>query len=88
MPEGPSHAFVLYWQLWFYGWSISFLVPELTELARGNAQNTLSSAVWTLEKVTAGQSISNWTFFHFAFTGFFILLAIWLSGHFGWGFWR
>lgn len=83
----PSAFMSAYWACWSLGWFISFIIPELMALFSGHPENTLSDNIWRLEKLVPGQAIINWTFFHFAFTGMFILTALWLSGHFGWGLW-
>jgi hypothetical protein len=83
----PSHFVTLYWELWFFLSTLTFLVQELYQLFSGHPENTLSDNIWRLEKLVPGQAIMNWTFFHFAFTAMFIVLAIWLTGHFGWGLW-
>ena len=86
MPE-TSRAMTLYWEIWFLVSMTAFLVPELWALFSGHSENTLSENIWRAEKLIPGQGIVNWTFFHFAFTFGFSLLAVWLSGHFGWGWW-
>jgi hypothetical protein len=78
---------VLYWEAWALFTFASFMVPEMMALFTGNSQNTLSATVWHAEHLVAGQSIIDWTFFHFAFTGMLILTFLWLTGHFGFGLW-
>lgn len=76
-----------YWLVWFIGWFTSFAVPETIALAVGKPQDTLSAAIWRLEQFQQGQSVWRWTAPHFLFTGAFILLTVWLIGHFGWRLW-
>lgn len=83
-----SHrAMDIYWATWFAVSITFFLVPELLALFSGHPENTLSDAIWRMEAARTGQPIYQWTFAHFAFTGGFLLLAIWLTGHFGWRIW-
>lgn len=78
-----------YWLIWFIGWFTTFIVPELIAIARSRTQDTLSGAIWQLEQVKAGRDWPwQWTLAHILFTGAFIALAVWLTGHFGWGIWR
>jgi hypothetical protein len=79
----------LYWAVWFATAMVTFLVPELYAIFSGNDQNTLSFAVWALEGKTVGNPDPlTWNFAHAAFTSSFIILVVWLIGHFGWGIWR
>jgi hypothetical protein len=77
----------IYWLVWFLTSITFFLVPEFIAIFSGHVENTLSYSVWRMEKLIPGQSPTQWTFAHFAFIGFFTLLAVWLIGHFGWGDW-
>lgn len=78
-----------YWLWWsILAFPVTFLIPEAVALLRGRPQDTLSAAVWNLEKFQRGQHITAWTAAHLLFTGVFILLTVWLIGHFGWGLWR
>lgn len=74
-----------YWAIWFAAAFGTFIVPETIALIRNRTQDTLSGAIWAMEKLQPGQGITKWTFGHFAFTGVFLLAALWLAGHFGWG---
>lgn len=65
---------------WFLGWEIWGLITD--------RRRTLSAAVWALEDLKPGQSISGWTFAHLAFIGFLALLFVWLLGHFAFAWWR
>lgn len=76
-----------YWLIWFISSFTSFIVPESYELIRGNPGSTLSGTIWHMEKLQPGQGITTWTAAHFLFTLGFIILSVWLSGHFGWGIW-
>lgn len=84
MKTSAMHA---YWLVWFLASFTTFFIPEMVALATGNPQNTLSDAVWYFERLVPGQPIIDWTFWHFVFTFGFLVVAIWLSGHFGWGLW-
>lgn len=77
-----------YWFWWFTLTAVTFLGPEAWALMRRRPQDTLSAAIWRLEKLQPGQPVTGWTFAHFAFTGVFALLTLWLLGHFGAGWWR
>lgn len=78
-----------YWLWWFIvTFPVGFLIPEVTALARRRSQDTLSYAIWSMEKFQRGQHVAQWTAAHFLFIGVFILLTLWLIGHFGFGIWR
>lgn len=78
-----------YWLAWFIlTFPIGFLIPETIAIVRNRTQDTLSGAIWALEKLQPGQGITRWTAFHLLFTGVFVLLTLWLIGHFGFGWWR
>lgn len=78
-----------YWAIWFIvTFPIGFLVPEIVAIVRNRTQDTLSGAIWALEQLKPGQPITAWTAFHLLFTGVFLVLAVWLIFHFGWGIWR
>lgn len=76
-----------YWLIWFLVSFFAFLGPEVYALCT-NWRNTLSAAVWSLEKFRTGQPVVQWSAGHFLFTGAFALTFLWLLGHFGWGMWR
>lgn len=76
-----------YWLIWFITSFTTFIIPESYWLAKGISSNTLSGAIWQMEKLTPGQGITAWTAAHFLFTFGFIILCAWSSGHFGWGIW-
>lgn len=80
-------AIDIWWASWFASSIISFLIVELTALFSGHPENTLSDAIWRMERLVPGQPIQYWTFAHFAFTMGFAVLALWLTGHFGLGLW-
>ena len=78
-----------YWLWWFIiTIPVGFLIPETTALIRHRPRDTLSENVWRLERFIPHQAIGQWTAFHFLFTAVFIVLTMWLIGHFGWGIWR
>jgi hypothetical protein len=78
-----------YWLWWFLlTFPVGFLIPETIALVRNRTQDTLSGAIWNLEKLQPGQGITKWTAAHLLFTGVFVLVTAWLVGHFGWGLWR
>lgn len=78
-----------YWMWWFIlAFPVSFLIPEAIALMRGRPEDTLSAAVWRLEQLVPGQPPTGWSAFHILFTGTFIVVTLWLVGHFGWGIWR
>lgn len=76
-----------YWLIWFISSFTTFIVPESYWLARGVPGNTLSGAIWSMEKLTPGQPITAWTAAHFLFTLGFLVISLWLTGHFGWHIW-
>jgi hypothetical protein len=85
----PDHGWKLYWLWWFIiTFPMGFLIPETYALVTGNPKNTLSASVWNLEQLTPGQQIWQWDAAHMLFTSVFIVLTVWLIGHFGWGLWR
>lgn len=78
-----------YWAVWFIvTFPIGFLIPETIALVRRRTQDTLSGAVWALEKFQPDQGITKWTAFHLLFTAMFVVVTGWLIGHFGFGWWR
>jgi hypothetical protein len=78
-----------YWLWWFVtAFPVGFLVPEAAALMRGRPQDTLSAAIWSLEKFKRGQPVTGWSAFHLLFIGVLVVLTVWLVGHFGWGWWR
>lgn len=76
-----------YWTWYLAAASLLFAVREFRALATGHPEKTLSVYLWKKFDVVRGQSISKWSFKHFAFAGTFALAATWLIGHFGWGIW-
>jgi hypothetical protein len=78
-----------YWLWWFIvTFPLGFLVPEVVALARNKTGDTLSGAIWELEKFSPGQPIGHWTAFHLLFIGMLLVLFVWLLGHFAMGWWR
>lgn len=78
-----------YWLWWFViTFPLGFLIPETVALVRNRTQDTLSGAIWHMENLQPGQPITRWTAAHLLFTGVFVLLTLWLIGHFGFGWWR
>lgn len=78
-----------YWLGWFIVTiPLGFLVPETIALVRGRPQDTLSAAIWRWEQLEPGQPITGWTAAHLLFTGVFVVITLWLIGHFGFGWWR
>jgi hypothetical protein len=86
----PQPAMDRYWLIWFMLWFTTFIVPETWALATGHPERTLSAAIWRIEQLIPGQNQYpwQWTAGHFLFTGSFLVVAVWLGGHFGWGIWR
>lgn len=80
-------AWNLYWLIWFLASFTAFLGPEIYGLCT-DARRTLSETIWRMEDLHSGESFWSWSAAHYLFTGVFILVAIWLIGHFGWGIWR
>jgi hypothetical protein len=74
--------FSLYWA----GWILAFLVPELYWLAV-NSANTLSEEIWSIEGLNKAQpfDLPMWTSTHWAVAVTVWLLFLWLSLHFPFG---
>ncbi len=78
-----------YWLVWFIiAFPVGFLIPEVWALAKGRPEDTLSAAIWRMEQLVPGQPVWQWNAAHLLFTSTFIVLVVWLVGHFGWGLWR
>jgi hypothetical protein len=77
--------FSLYW----LGWIVAFLVPELYWLAV-NSANTLSEEVWSIEGLDMRQPFDfpMWTATHWTVALVVWLLFLWLSLHFPFGLFR
>jgi hypothetical protein len=75
--------FGLYW----LGWILAFLVPELYWLFNGSFGNTLSDEVWSLEALDKAQpfDFAMWTGTHWAIAVLVWLLFLWLSLHLPFG---
>lgn len=76
-----------YWLIWFLVAFAAFLGPEVYALCT-NWRNTLSESIWEAERFVPGQSLEKWNAFHFLFAGAFLLVSVWLFGHFIFGLWR
>ena len=74
--------FSLYW----LGWILAFLAPELYWLAV-NSANTLSEETWALENLNKAQPFDfpMWTATHWAVALVVWLLFLWLSLHLPFG---
>jgi hypothetical protein len=74
--------FSLYW----LGWIVAFLVPELYWLAV-NSANTLSEEVWSIEGLDKAQPFDfpMWTATHWGVALLVWGLFLWLSLHFPFG---
>ena len=74
--------FSLYW----LGWIIAFLIPELYWLAV-NSANTLSEEIWSIEGINMAQPFDfpMWTATHWAVALTVWALFLWLSLHFPFG---
>jgi hypothetical protein len=83
----PSHFAVVYWSTLLTVFFGGFFAYEITSIATGHPENTLSAYIWNWLGVMRGQPITQWSFAHFAFLGIFTLTAGWLIGHFGFGIW-
>lgn len=81
------NAWSTYWLLWFVLAFASFIVPELWAILTGHTENTLSAQVWNLESATTGSSIVSWTAIHWLLGGIFVVLFVWLIGHFVFRIW-
>ena len=78
-----------YWFWWFIiCFPVGFLIPEVIALIRKRTGDTLSGAVWQLEKFQPGQPVSQWTAFHWLFGCMLAVLFVWLFMHFTEGWWR
>lgn len=83
----PSHFAIVYWSILLTVFFGGFFAYEITSIATGHPENTLSAYIWNWLGVMRGQPITQWSFAHFAFLGIFTLTAGWLIGHFGFGIW-
>ena len=74
--------FSLYW----LGWILAFLIPELYWLAV-NSANTLSEEIWSIEGLNKAQPFDfpMWTATHWAVALLVWALFLWLSAHFPFG---
>jgi len=74
--------FSLYW----LGWILAFLIPELYWLAV-NSANTLSEEVWSIEGINMAQPFDfpMWTATHWTVALTVWVLFLWLSLHFPFG---
>lgn len=77
-----------YWPAWLLIVLAAFLGPEIYALVSGNAANTLSAWVWRTLKITAGESVSQWSALDFLTFGVWLVLIVWLSFHFWTGHFR
>lgn len=79
-----------YWIIWFATSITAFVVPEVWALASGRPQDTLSETIWRMEDLVPGHLGWPWMWSgaHILFGGGFLLLAVWLTGHFLLGIWR
>ena len=75
------NAWSWYWLFWFCGWFTAFIVPEVWALC-ADWHNTLSANVWKLEQYRSGQDVMHWSAGHTLFAGVWILMTVWLTGHF------
>lgn len=76
-----------YWEIWAAVTFLTFIGPEVFALVT-NWRNTLSAAIWDMERFRTGQPLYQWSAGHFLFGCAFLTIVIWLSGHFLFGFWR
>lgn len=75
-----------YWPIWAITFFALFIGPEVYALVT-NWRNTLSNWVWQTLRVTQGQHIGQWTALHLLVFGMFIVLNVWLLGHFFFHLW-
>lgn len=80
-------AWSIFWLIWLGASFGVFLVAEIFGLVT-DKNRTLSEAIWRWEKFDPAQPITHWTAFHFLFIGIFLVLVLWLCGHFAFGWWR
>lgn len=78
-----------YWLWWTVATFVAFIVPELWALASGHPERTLSAQVWRLEGILQRNApVVQWTAVHFLLGGMFVVVFVWLIGHFVAGIWR
>lgn len=83
-----SQAFATkYWTWWVILAFLTFIIPEVYSLVKKRPEGTLSGYVWRFEKFDPAHGLTVWTAGHLLFTGIFIVLCVWLIGHFGWRYW-
>lgn len=72
-----------YWAAWLGAVLVSFLWYEITALATGHPENTLSSWVWYHLKIRAGESITQWSAGDLLTFGVYVsVFVLWLPWHF------
>lgn len=83
-----SHAFRVYWLIWFVAWFlIGFLPVEIYCLVKRNG-GTLSESIWWLEGWRKGMTDGefdnpwDWSAGHALFGGALTLVLLWLIFHF------
>lgn len=72
-----------YWPCWMILVAVTFFPPEFYALAT-SWRNTYSNWVWTDLGVVPGQT---WTAVHVLVFGLWIVVGVWLTGHFFWRLW-
>jgi len=82
--EGPTWG-QWYWPLWLTIVLLAFLVPEIYALIT-NVRNTLSWWVWDQLDVSP-LATAPWTAAHLLVFGVWVLMNVWLTGHFFWRRW-
>jgi hypothetical protein len=81
-----KNSHLTWFSLYWLGWIVAFLVPELYWLAV-NSANTLSEEVWSIEGLNKAQPFDfpMWTSVHWAIALTVWLLFLWLSLHLPFG---
>lgn len=72
-----------YWPIWFGGLVLGlFGLREFWALGTGRPQDTFSYWVWRNLKITAGETVSQWTALDFLTFGVYVTVFVWLAFHF------
>lgn len=77
-----------FWLSWFLATVAAFLAVEIPSLVSHHSENTLSANVWRLLDVAPGQTVWQWDAFRFLTFGVWVVMGVWLTGHFFFDWWR
>lgn len=87
MTGAPSRAVSIFWACWALIPLVAFIVMESYALAT-NWRNTLSANVWRVLRETPNEPVDQWSWLHFLAAGVYLVVGVWLFGHFFFMRWR